>query len=100
MGRNDLAKISEKKVIAMTMGDPCGIGPEITVKTLADKNIHSKCRPILIGDADILEQAAEKIGIKHFMGKYADYIYHAMVKLQRKQPVRFAISQVVPHTIA
>ena len=76
MGRNDLAKNSEKKVIAMTMGDPCGIGPEITVKTLADKNIHSKCRTVLIGDADILEQAAEKIGIKHFMGKYADYIYH------------------------
>lgn len=76
MGRFVLAKNSDKKIIALTMGDPCGIGPEITVKTLADKNIHAKCRPILIGDADILEQAAEKVGIKHFMGKFADYIYH------------------------
>jgi len=71
-----MAKNSDKKVIAMTMGDPCGIGPEITVKTLTDRNVHAKCRPILIGDADILEQAAIKMGIKHFMGKYAEFIYH------------------------
>jgi 4-hydroxythreonine-4-phosphate dehydrogenase len=75
-----MAKVSEKKVIAITMGDPCGIGPEITVRTLADKSVHDKCKPLLIGDADILEQAAEKCGIKHFMGKYADFIYHVPCK--------------------
>jgi len=58
------------------MGDPCGIGPEITVRTLADAGINAKCRPILIGDADILEQAAQKAGIRHFMGRFADQIRH------------------------
>lgn len=62
------------------MGDPCGIGPEITVKTLTNPLVREKCRPLLIGDADILEQAAEKLGIQHFMGKYADDIYHVSCK--------------------
>ena len=76
MGRFVLEEDANKKIIAMTMGDPCGIGPEITVKTLADPGINEKCRPLLIGDADILEQAAQRIGIRHFMGRYADQIYH------------------------
>lgn len=71
---------SAKKIIAMTMGDPCGIGPEITVKTLSEPHIFDKCTPLLIGDADVLEQAAEKVGVCHFMGKYADYIYHVPCK--------------------
>ncbi len=76
MGRYTLAEIKNKKSIAITMGDPCGIGPEITVKTLADKTIREMCNPILIGDADVLEQAAKLVGIKHFMGKYANDIVH------------------------
>lgn len=58
------------------MGDPCGVGPEITVKTLAEQAIYEKCTPLLIGDADVLEQAANQAGIRHFMGKYAQYIHH------------------------
>lgn len=76
MGRIVVEKNTNKKTIAITMGDPCGIGPEITVKTLADKAIRSICNPILIGDADVLEQAAKLAGIKHFMGKYASDIVH------------------------
>lgn len=71
-----MSEVSEKKVIAITMGDPCGIGPEITVRTIADSSVNRICTPVLIGDADILENAAETAGIKHFMGRYADRIYH------------------------
>ncbi|HHY81181.1 MAG TPA: 4-hydroxythreonine-4-phosphate dehydrogenase PdxA [Clostridiales bacterium] len=38
------------------MGDPAGIGPEITIRALSDPAIYSACRPIVIGDADVLEQ--------------------------------------------
>lgn len=76
MGRFILSKVTDKKTIAITMGDPCGIGPEITVRALADKSVRSMCNPILIGDADVLEQAANLVGIKHFMGKYANDIVH------------------------
>ncbi|WP_434311802.1 4-hydroxythreonine-4-phosphate dehydrogenase PdxA [Hominifimenecus sp. rT4P-3] len=40
------------------MGDPAGNGPELTVKALADPALYEKCRPLVIGDARILEQAA------------------------------------------
>ncbi len=49
-------------VIGITMGDPASIGPEITVKVLADKAIYEVCRPIVIGDACVLEAARKLVG--------------------------------------
>ncbi len=40
--------------VAITMGDPAGIGPEIIVKALAKKEVFAKCRPLVIGDEGIL----------------------------------------------
>ena len=51
-----------KPLIGITLGDPAGIGPEITVKALADHPIDEKCRPLVIGDASILERAAQIVG--------------------------------------
>jgi 4-hydroxythreonine-4-phosphate dehydrogenase len=45
------------------MGDPGGIGPEICVKTLADKDIYEICRPLLIGDAEVIENAVRFCGL-------------------------------------
>ncbi len=44
-------------VLAVTMGDPAGIGPEITVKALLDPEVRRLCRPVVVGDVAILEQA-------------------------------------------
>lgn len=41
------------------MGDPASIGPEITVKALADKKIYNRCSPLVIGDADVIEEAVK-----------------------------------------
>jgi 4-phospho-D-threonate 3-dehydrogenase / 4-phospho-D-erythronate 3-dehydrogenase len=46
-----------KPIIGITMGDAAGIGPEIIVKSLMDKDIYEQCQPIVIGDAKILERA-------------------------------------------
>ena len=43
------------------MGDPAGIGPEISIKALSKPGICEICRPILIGNLKILENTAEKI---------------------------------------
>lgn len=48
-----------KPVVAMTMGDPAGIGPEICVGTILDKEIHEVCRPFMIGSIAIMERAAK-----------------------------------------
>ena len=48
-----------KPILAITMGDPAGIGPEITVRALNRKETYEKCRPIVCGDAAIMEQAVK-----------------------------------------
>lgn len=48
-----------RPVIAATMGDPSGIGPEITVKTLMNPMIYDVCKPFIIGNVEILSKAAE-----------------------------------------
>lgn len=51
--------ITEKirPIVALTMGDPAGVGPEIVVKTLLNKDIYSICRPFVIGSINIMEKA-------------------------------------------
>jgi 4-phospho-D-threonate 3-dehydrogenase / 4-phospho-D-erythronate 3-dehydrogenase len=51
--------MSEKKpILAITMGDPAGIGPEIIMKTLAQKKVYEICNPLVIGNALIFEKIA------------------------------------------
>lgn len=49
--------LEQKPVLALTMGDPAGVGPEVCVKALADKNHYDICRPFVVGDKDVLEHA-------------------------------------------
>jgi len=48
-------------VIAITMGDPASIGPEIAVKALLEKEIHDICRPLIVGDAKVFEQIINRL---------------------------------------
>ena len=45
------------KKLAITMGDPGGIGPEVVVRALNSPEIRKICVPIVIGDASVLEEA-------------------------------------------
>jgi 4-hydroxythreonine-4-phosphate dehydrogenase len=47
----------DRPLVAITMGDPAGIGPEVTVKTLANRSVHTICRPLVVGDLQVLENA-------------------------------------------
>ena len=49
--------------IALSIGDPAGIGPEIVLKTLARPEIHAACHPIVYGDGAALYAHAEAAGI-------------------------------------
>ena len=51
-----------KPIIGITMGDPASIGPEITVKALARPELYEQCRPIVVGDACMMEKAKELVG--------------------------------------
>ena len=47
------------------MGDPAGIGPEITVKAVVSPEVQDVCRPMIIGDARVARKAlrAEKVDL-------------------------------------
>ncbi|GAB3685058.1 4-hydroxythreonine-4-phosphate dehydrogenase PdxA [Salinisphaera aquimarina] len=51
-------------LIAITMGDVCGIGPEITARVLADDSTYESCRPIVVGDAQVLARARDIVGAR------------------------------------
>ncbi|MGP8244692.1 MAG: 4-hydroxythreonine-4-phosphate dehydrogenase PdxA [Bryobacteraceae bacterium] len=51
-------------VIAITMGDPAGVGPEIVVKALADRELAALARWLVVGDGRVLEMAQRITGTK------------------------------------
>lgn len=52
-------KINIYPIIAISMGDPAGIGPEIATKIFALKDLYKKCHPVLVGQVDSLLKALE-----------------------------------------
>lgn len=56
--------VQEKRlpVVAVTMGDPAGVGREVIVKALSGEAIRLACRPVVIGDLTALRNAARVCG--------------------------------------
>lgn len=54
----------ERPVIGITMGDPCGISPEIIVKALRKEEVYRWARPFVVGDAGVLNLAREYSGLE------------------------------------
>lgn len=52
------------KKLAITMGTPGGVGPEIIVKALASRSVREWCAPIVVGDRRVIREATELLGIK------------------------------------
>src|ERR1051326_7750780 len=52
-----------KPVIAITMGDFNGIGPEVVLKSLRSPAVRKICSPVLVGSAGVFEYYARKLGI-------------------------------------
>ena len=68
-----------KPIVGITMGDPAGSGPEITIKALADPKQYSYCRPIVVGDVKVFEQAKKFVGrediVIHRCEKVSDALF-------------------------
>src|SRR5438067_5497996 len=50
---------TSKPIIGISMGDPAGIGPEIIVKAIGRPIVRQLCRPIVIGDAQVIRNATK-----------------------------------------
>lgn len=51
-----------RPVVAITMGDPAGVGPEVVLKALADAAVRRACRPLLVGDLGVLRRVRKGRG--------------------------------------
>jgi 4-phospho-D-threonate 3-dehydrogenase / 4-phospho-D-erythronate 3-dehydrogenase len=51
--------MARKPIVAITLGDPAGIGPEVVRKALADPRIKRVCHPIILGDWGVLERTVK-----------------------------------------
>ncbi|MPM19538.1 D-threonate 4-phosphate dehydrogenase [bioreactor metagenome] len=49
----------QRPILGITMGDPAGCGPEITVKALMNPEIYDRCKPLVVGDANMISLALE-----------------------------------------
>ncbi|MFQ5688083.1 MAG: 4-hydroxythreonine-4-phosphate dehydrogenase PdxA [Candidatus Scalindua sp.] len=54
----------EKNIIGITMGDPCGIGPEVTLKALSSQEIDSAADFVIIGCYNIIRDVADSLGME------------------------------------
>ncbi|MCG8451130.1 MAG: 4-hydroxythreonine-4-phosphate dehydrogenase PdxA [Pirellulales bacterium] len=51
-----------KPLLAVTMGDAAGVGPEVIVRCWADPRIHRLCQPVVLGHPEVLRQAVRLVG--------------------------------------
>jgi 4-hydroxythreonine-4-phosphate dehydrogenase len=61
-----------RPILGLTIGDPSGVGPEITVKAAMNAALQEKCRMIVIGDAGIVGDALSFSGLSARINKITD----------------------------
>jgi 4-phospho-D-threonate 3-dehydrogenase / 4-phospho-D-erythronate 3-dehydrogenase len=57
------ASVNSLPIVALTMGDGAGIGPEVIVPAVLHPDTLAVCRPVVVGDAARLRQAADIVGV-------------------------------------
>ena len=82
-------------VVAVTMGDAAGIGPEVIVPALLDDTVRGLCNPVVIGDAKRLRKAAELVGLR------ADIVTVESVAEAAQAPGRINVIDLglIPHDL-
>jgi len=53
-----------KQLLGITLGDPCGIGPEIVLRALASRRARAEARFVIFGSMAILERVATAHGMR------------------------------------
>lgn len=54
--------MTDKPLLAVTIGDPSGIGPEVVAKALQDRSMYDIMHPVLVGTVNVMEKAVKAIG--------------------------------------
>ena len=91
-------------IVAITTGDPAGIGPEVVLKALADEELLSTAHWVVIGDAGILNMVGTQIGLKPpdcivLDGRFAQWsgcstAQVCMLDVRQLEPSQFAVGKL------
>lgn len=57
MATASVDETGQRPLLAITLGDPAGIGPEVILKALQEESVYEHSKPLVIGDARILKRA-------------------------------------------
>lgn len=52
-----------RPLLAVTMGDPAGIGPEVVAKALARPELYQLCRPLVVGDFGVMSRTIQALAL-------------------------------------
>ncbi len=55
---------TRRPLLAITMGDPAGVGPEVVAQALDRADVREVCRPLVVGDARCMEDATRVVGTR------------------------------------
>lgn len=85
--------------ICVTLGDPAGIGPEVAVKALADRQLRDAARWVLVGDTWQVERLGEQFGfaadqVVAELNEIRDDTTAAVLDAHRLSPGEFSVGQV------
>ena len=91
-------------LLAVTLGDPAGIGPEVVLKALAHEELHVRCRPLVLGDRRILERAGAWPGMPALAIEAVDDVNRAdfgpgrltLLDLHNADPAECPVGKVSP----
>jgi len=68
IGEKDMSK----PIIAVTMGDPNGIGPELILKVITGKELSGLCRTFVVGEPDVFEMTADALDMNTSFRRISD----------------------------
>jgi 4-hydroxythreonine-4-phosphate dehydrogenase len=71
--------VDYRPVIGISVGDPAGIGPEITAKALSLPEIYEVCRPLVVAEAEMMKDAVKFSGLSlkiHSISSSKEGLYH------------------------
>lgn len=77
--------MEEHPVIAVTMGDPAGIGPEICLRAATDERVRSRCRPVIVGSYAVLKETAEALSLDIEMIPHPPAAFAGLQKVPRRE---------------
>ena len=97
--------MNRRPLIAITMGDPAGVGPEVCLKAVSESNVQKRCVPLIVGDMAVLRKHArrmkitaslERIEDEAKLGQYRNSAYTPVVDLKNVAPAHRVFGKVIP----